>query len=236
MRVLIIVPAFNESASIGGVVESLRSEFPLADVLVVDDGSRDGTGSIAKQGGWARVVSLPCNLGIGGAVQTGFKLACREGYDAAVQFDGDGQHLACEIESILAPIRSGQADVVIGSRFGQNNGGFKSTGFRRIGIKLFALLNSLLIRQRITDNTSGFRAYNHRALCFLAESYPTDYPEPEAVIMLGRNGFRLREVPVRMRERQGGKSSIRGFSSLYYMLKVFLGIFMGVLRPRYKEK
>jgi len=236
MRVLVIVPAYNEAANIVQVIESLRRKYSAADVLVVDDGSTDGTGAVAEKTGQARVVRLPCNLGIGGAVQTGFKLACREGYDAAVQFDGDGQHLASEIDSLLAPLVSDQADVVIGSRFGREGRGFKSTWARLLGIKFFAMVNSLLIGQRISDNTSGFRAYNRPALRFLADHYPVDYPEPEAVILLGKNDFRLREVPVRMHQRQGGVSSIRGLWTVFYMLKVLLGIFMGVLRPRFKER
>ncbi|HNX96489.1 MAG TPA: glycosyltransferase family 2 protein [Candidatus Aminicenantes bacterium] len=235
MRVLFIVPAYNEAASIAQVVASLHEQHAVADVLVVDDGSTDGTGAVAEKTGQARVIRLPVNLGIGGAVQTGFKLACREGYDAAVQFDGDGQHLASEIDSLLAPLVSDQADVVIGSRFGRECRGFKSTRTRWLGIKFFAMVNSLLIGQRISDNTSGFRAYNAPALRFLTDYYPVDYPEPEAVILLGKNGFRLREVPVRMRARQGGVSSIRGVRSVYYMMKVFLGILMGTLRPKVRR-
>lgn len=235
MRVLIIVPAFNEAATIVEVVGSLARECPATDVVVVDDGSSDDTALLAQRTGKARVIRLPVNLGIGGAVQTGFKLACRDGYDAAVQFDGDGQHLASEIGSLLAPLASDQADVVIGSRFGREGHGFKSTRARLLGIKFFAMVNSLLIGQRIADNTSGFRAYNARALRFLTDYYPVDYPEPEAVILLGKNGFRLREVPVRMRARQGGESSIRGVRSVYYMMKVFLGILMGTLRPRVRR-
>jgi len=235
MRVLVIIPAFNEAANITQVLASLHAEFPAADLLVVDDSSSDRTGELAEKTGLARVIHLPCNLGIGGSVQTGFIFAVRRGYDAVLQFDGDGQHLASEIPALLAPLQKDEADVVIGSRFHSGGSGFRSTPLRRIGIRIFSLLNSLLIGQKITDNTSGFRAFNKAAFTFLAEFYPSDYPEPEAVIMLGKNGFRLREVESRMRERQGGQSSIRGFRSVYYMLKVLLGIFMGALRPRIKR-
>jgi glycosyltransferase involved in cell wall biosynthesis len=232
MRILVIIPAYNEAANIVRVIASVRAEYPAADILVVNDGSLDQTGQQAEKTGQAKVINLPCNLGIGGAVQTGFKFARLGEYDVALQFDGDGQHLASEISSLLAPIESGQADVVIGSRFHSDSRGFKSTPIRRIGIKIFSLLNSLLIRQKITDNTSGFRAYNKKALQFLAEYYPSEYPEPEAVILLGKNGFRMREIPVHMLERQGGQSSIRGVLAVYYMLKVLLGIFMGAVRAK----
>ncbi len=235
MRVLVIIPAFNEAANIVQVITSLHAEFPIADLLVVNDGSTDQTGWQAEKTGLARVIDLPCNLGIGGAVQTGFIFAVRHGYDAVLQFDGDGQHLATESPSLLEPICRDEADVVIGSRFVSSNRGYQSSPLRRVGIGMFSLLNSLLVKQKITDNTSGFRAYNRQAFTFLAESYPTDYPEPEAVLMLGKNGFRLLEVESRMRERQGGRSSIRGFTSVYYMLKVLLGILMGALRPRIKR-
>jgi glycosyltransferase involved in cell wall biosynthesis len=235
MRVLVIIPAFNEAANITQVITSLHAEFPAADLLVVNDGSSDQTGQLAEKTGLARVINLPCNLGIGGTVQTGFVFAVQHEYDAALQFDGDGQHLATEISLLLEPLFKDKADVVIGSRFCSNSPGFKSSPLRRIGIRIFSWLNSLLIKQKITDNTSGFRAYNKKAFTFLAGSYPADFPEPEAVLMLGKNCFRLLEVESRMRERQGGQSSIRGFMSVYYMLKVLLGILMGALRPRIKR-
>lgn len=235
MRVLIIIPAYNEAENIGYVIESIRAGYSAADILVINDGSTDHTGLNAEKKGMAKVIHLPCNLGIGGAVQTGFKYARLQSYDTVLQFDGDGQHLASEIAPLLNPIENDLADVVIGSRFGPDTKGFKSTPVRRIGIKIFSHLNSLITRQRITDNTSGFRAYNKKALHFLAEYYPADYPEPEAVIILGKNGFRMKEIPVQMLERQGGQSSIRGFATVYYMLKVLLGIFMGAMRARIRR-
>ncbi|MCX7883177.1 MAG: glycosyltransferase family 2 protein [Brevinematales bacterium] len=232
MKVLVIVPAYNEEEAIARVIDDLRSHVPDFDILVVSDGSRDRTASIARKKG-VSVVELPTNLGIGGAVQTGLKYAYRYGYDVAVQFDGDGQHVASEITKLLDPLKEGRADAVIGSRFlpGQKSS-FQSTIGRRIGIWFFEILNSLLIRQRITDNTSGFRAYNKEVIDFMVYNYPTDYPEPEAVILLGRNRFRIVEVPTEMRERVGGKSSIFGWRSAYYMIKVTLAIVMTALRYR----
>lgn len=228
-RMLAVIPAYNEQDAIAGTLRSLKRDCPDLDLLVINDGSQDHTVAAARETGFTTVVELPCNLGIGGAVQTGFKYAERQGYDVAIQFDADGQHLAREIEKLVAPLASGEADVVIGSRFlGEKT--FQSTFARRIGIFVFYLLNSYLIRQPITDNTSGFRAYNRRAIAFLAEHYPTDYPEPEAIILLGKNGFKLKEVAVAMQERQGGVSSINLRRSVYYMVKVVLAILVTFFR------
>jgi len=232
VKILAIVPAFNEEENIEGVIEAIRGSNPLIDILVVNDGSDDRTGEVARSSEVARVVTLPCNLGIGGAVQTGFRFAKQENYDLAFQFDGDGQHLASEIEKILAPVRDNRADIVIGSRFCENNGGYRSTLFRRLGIKVFEIVNSFLIGQRVTDNTSGFRAYNRKAIEFLARNYPMDYPEPEAVLILGKNGFRIVEVSVHMGGRAGGRSSISGIGSLYYMIKVLLALIVCCIRPK----
>jgi len=232
MKILTIVPAYNESANIGKVIEDICGHEKKLDILVVNDGSHDHTGAIAEESGDAFVINLPCNLGIGGCVQTGFKFAKIKGYDIALQFDGDGQHKAEEINKILLPIEQDVADVVIGSRFIKKNIGFQSTFLRRIGIKIFEIVNSVLIKHTITDNTSGFRAYNRKAIHFLSENYPLDYPEPEAVIILGKNNFRISEVPIIMQEREGGKSSIQGIRSLYYMIKVLLAVIMSSLRPQ----
>ena len=228
--VLVIVPAYNEAKSIAGVVEDLRGlDVPL-DILVINDGSLDDTSARARATGQALVVDLPKNLGIGGAVQSGFKYAARNGYRVAIQFDGDGQHLAGEIPKLLARLDRGDVNLVIGSRFLEKHAGYRSTFVRRLGIRVFEGLNSLLIRQRITDNTSGFRAYDQRAITLLARHYPVDYPEPEAVILLGRNGFRIAEVATAMRERQEGGSSITGLKGAYYMIKVVLAVLMTFLR------
>jgi hypothetical protein len=163
-------------------------------------------------------------------VQTGFKYAARNSYQVAIQFDGDGQHLAAEIPKLLARLDQGGVSMVIGSRFLEKHAGYRSTFVRRLGIRVFEGLNSILIGQRITDNTSGFRAYDQQTIAFLARHYPVDYPEPEAVILLGRNGFRIAEVAALMRERQEGGSSIGGVKGVYYMIKVVLAILMTALR------
>jgi len=231
---LVIVPAYNEEKTIGQVIEDLKSiDLPL-DILVINDGSEDLTSPHAKSTGSAMVVDLPKNLGIGGAVQTGFKYAARNGYPIAVQFDGDGQHVASEIPGLVHELEKG-ADMVIGSRFLEKEAGYRPTFARRTGIRLFEIVNSLLAGQRITDNTSGFRAYNREAIEFLARHYPVDYPEPEAVILLGRNGFRMTEVCTRMRKRQQGDSSIAGITGLYYMIKVLLAVLMTGLRKPVRE-
>ncbi|ADH85075.1 DUF2304 family protein [Desulfurivibrio alkaliphilus] len=229
--ILVIVPAYNEGNNIVEVITDLLNNAGLPlDVLVINDGSIDHTGPAARATGRALVIDLPKNLGIGGAVQTGFKYAARHNYQIAVQFDGDGQHLASELPKLVQAIQARHADLVIGSRFVHKHAGFRSTFVRRLGIRTFQLLNSLLIGQKITDNTSGFRAYSQPAIRFLAKHYPTDYPEPEAVILLGRNGFKITEEATEMRERQGGDSSISGLLGIYYMLKVTLGIIMTALR------
>lgn len=235
MRICVVVPAYNEEANIASVIQELKTYRQDLTIVVVNDGSLDRTGSIAESTGQAVVLNLPCNLGIGGGVQTGFRYAARQGFDIAIQFDGDGQHIAAEIDKILAPIEADEADFVIGSRFIDDaRSSYQSTFARRIGIRLFSWLNSLIIRQHITDNTSGFRAYNRRAFCLLAQFYPVDYPEPEAVILLGKNGFRIREVAVEMRARAGGESSISGLKSAYYMFKVMTSILIAAIRTPVK--
>jgi len=233
MRILTIVPVFNEEKAIQLVIDDLKKNFPQADIIIVNDGSRDNSSAIARRNKGIKIIDLPTNLGIGGSVQTGFKYALKNNYDIAIQFDGDGQHLAKEIHNLIQPIINKKADVVIGSRFLKpSQRGFRCRWTRRIGIKIFEWINSLIIQQRITDNTSGFRAYNKEAIRFLAYNYPTDYPEPEAVILLGRNRFKIKEVPVEMKERSHGKSSISGLKSIYYMIKVILCIIMTALRYR----
>jgi glycosyltransferase involved in cell wall biosynthesis len=228
--VLAVVPAYNEGGGVADVVRELSEVRPRLDVLVVDDGSSDRTAERAAQAG-ARVVRLPYNLGIGGAVQTGFRYAVRNGYDVAVQVDGDGQHVPSEIPALLAALWPDVADVAIGSRF-LSAGGYTTTRLRRVGTRVFERVNSWVLGQTITDNTSGFRAYNRKAFAFLAEHYPQDYPEPESVVLLGRNGFRIREVPIRMRERGHGRSSISSFQSVYYMVKVLLAIFVDCFKAK----
>ncbi|MDZ7344306.1 MAG: glycosyltransferase family 2 protein [candidate division KSB1 bacterium] len=225
---LVIVPALNEEKNIGQVVDEILSAGLDLDVLVIDDGSVDRTGVIARSHG-AKVITLPFNLGIGGAVQTGLKYAYRQGYDVAIQIDGDGQHIPAEIPRLLAPLERQEAEACIGSRYlGPRH--YRTPFMRRLGMLIFSAVNSMLIGQRITDNTSGFRAFNRRAIAFLSAHYPTDYPEPETVVMLGRNGFRLQEVGVKMRQRRAGESSINSLRAIYYMIKVLLAILIDVFK------
>jgi glycosyltransferase involved in cell wall biosynthesis len=228
LRVLLVVPAFNEESNIGRVIDEIRSYDPGVEIVVVDDGSTDRTSVVAAARG-VHVLRLPFNLGIGGAVQTGYLYAFENGFDLAVQIDGDGQHDPRELESVLAPLLAGEADVVIGSRFA-GRGSYKAAVSRRIGMRIFARVVSALIGQRITDTTSGFRAVNRRGIALFAADYPHDYPEVEAVVMAARQRLRLREVPVTMRRREAGRSSITAFRSLYYMVKVLVALFIGLFR------
>ncbi len=230
MRKAAIVPAYNEARSIAGVVAELRAAQPEFEIVVIDDGSTDETAAVARRAG-AEVVQLPFNLGIGGAVQTGIEWARRRGCELAVQVDGDGQHDPRQIDRLLQPILAGNADVVVGTRFA-GEGTYRPSVARRIGIGVFAGLVSLIVRQRVTDTTSGFRAMNERAIELFADEYPYDYPEVEATVLIFRHRLRLIEVPVTMRQRAAGRSSITVFRSLYYMGKVSLALFVGLLRPR----
>lgn len=200
------------------------------DIAVINDGSKDRTKEVAEKTG-AMVLDLPFNVGIGATVQTGFKYAAENHYDMAVQVDGDGQHDPQFLPALIEPVLNGNADMVIGSRFIDNQG-FQSTFIRRLGIRIFYAVNSLIIRQKITDNTSGFRAYSAKAIQLLADEYPSDYPEPESVIILGLRKFRILEIPVVMKEREGGRSSITLFRSLYYMIKVLLAIFINIFKKQ----
>jgi glycosyltransferase involved in cell wall biosynthesis len=229
VRILVVTPAYNEVDNIGDVVHSVKRALPMVDVLVVDDGSRDDTALAARQAG-ALVVRLPYNLGIGGAVQTGYLFALEQGYDVAVRIDGDGQHDPLYIPVLLALLEENVCDFVIGSRFiGPSL--FRSPLTRQLGIKWFARVISLLIGQTVTDPTSGFCAANRAVIECFARAYPQDYPEPEALVMLHRLALRSREVPVEMNVRQGGRSSITSWRSIYYMLKVTLAILMSAVRP-----
>ena len=228
-RIVAIVPAYNEAGAIGGVVDAIRAANALFDVVVVDDGSYDETGVIARSRG-AAVVTLPYNIGIGGTVQTGFKYALERGYETAVRLDGDGQHDPGELQKLLGPIERGEADIVTGSRFVEGSGDYRPPLARRIGIIWFARIVSLLTRQRVTDTTSGFQALNRKGIALFAGDYPSDYPEVEATVLVFKHRLRLVEVPVTMRERETGQSSITFVRSIYYVAKVTLALFMAMLR------
>ena len=227
MKVLLIVPAYNEEQNILGVVKRIRSYRTSCpyhlDYVVINDGSTDGTERICRENG-IHHITLIQNLGIGGAIQTGYLYARREGYDIAVQFDGDGQHdLEC-LPQLIEPIIQNKLDFCIGSRFIDNSSSFQSTKLRRIGIQYLSGLIRLFSHYKITDPTSGFRAANKDVIGLLADFYPTDYPEPESIIQISKMRYRLGEVQVNMFEREGGVSSIRSWKSLYYMIKVSVAI------------
>jgi glycosyltransferase involved in cell wall biosynthesis len=229
---LAVVPAYNEAVTIGAVVSGLHRHAPQLDVVVIDDGSTDDTAQRAAAAG-ARVLQLPFNLGIGGAVQAGFKYADEHGYEYMVQVDGDGQHDPGEIVKLFAALDGPErADMICGTRFASATG-YIAPISRRTGIHVFAFLLSRLLHQPVTDPTSGFRLYNRRAIALFARDYPHDYPEVEAVLMLHHHRLTMREVPVRMFKRGGGVSSITGSGkSFYYMVKVLLALFVGLGRRR----
>src|ERR1019366_3725090 len=229
-RVLAIVPAYNEAGSLPTLIAVLKSRYPQYDVAVINDGSTDDTAEAVRRSG-VRLVSLPCNLGIGGAVQTGFRIARDEGYDVAVQVDGDGQHPADQVHLVVSSLLETGADIAIGSRF-LGGDGYQSTLSRRMGIRFFSRWLSAICHTRITDATSGFRAINRRAIELLADEYAEDYPEVEAVLVAHRAGLRICEVPVQMAARTTGSSSIGGLRSASYMVKVSLAILMAALRKR----
>jgi glycosyltransferase involved in cell wall biosynthesis len=228
-RVVAIVPAFNEEGAVGGVIDGIRAFDPSFDIVVVDDGSTDRTAAVARERG-AAVVTLPYNLGIGGAVQTGFVYALEGGYDVAVRLDGDGQHDPADLKALLVPIDAGTADIVTGSRFSDVDGTYRPPLARRIGIVWFAKLVSALTRQRVTDTTSGFQALNRKGIALFASDYPSDYPEVEATVLVHKHRLRLAEVQVRMREREHGTSSITFVRSIYYVFKVTLALFVAMVR------
>lgn len=222
MKCLIIIPAYNEAGNIEKVVNNIIHNYPQYDYVIVNDGSTDATEEICLKNHY-HFISLPLNLGIGGAVQTGYRYALKNHYDIAVQIDGDGQHDISYVENLIAPIEKEEADIAIGSRFLEKEG-FQSTTSRRAGIAFLSGLIRVLCWTRIRDVTSGFRAVNKRFIKIYAESYPNDYPEPEAIVMAVMHRGRIREVPVIMKERISGNSSINLKRSIYYMVKVTLAI------------
>lgn len=239
VKILIIIPAYNEEENIEKVVRNIKENFSQYDCLVINDGSTDHTGELCEKNGFS-VLNLPINLGIGGAVQAGYLYARKNGYDIAIQIDGDGQHDIAYAERMIPLLADGKADIVIGSRFIRKEG-FQSSGARRAGIRLLSMLIRLCTGVRVYDVTSGFRAVNRRFIEIYCQDYSSDYPEPEAIVTAVMYGGRIQEIPVVMNERQGGVSSIKFWNSIYYMIKVTLAILIrrisyGVRRGGRKEK
>jgi glycosyltransferase involved in cell wall biosynthesis len=226
--VLVIIPAFNEEGAIGHVVRDVRRHAPDIPVLVIDDCSTDATVNVARQAG-AEVLTLPHHLGLGGAVQAGYKLAFELGYEYVIRVDGDGQHDARDIPRILDVLQQTQCEMVIGSRFIESNGS-RSSLIRSIGIRVFRTVLRPILGKEVHDPTSGFVGVNRRALSVFSRSFPLEYPEIEALVVLQRKRFRFVEVPCKMRPRMAGRSTITAIKSLYYIAHVLLGVFVNVLK------
>lgn len=221
-KCLIIIPAYNEAENIAKVVDNIIHNYPQYDYVIVNDGSTDATKKVCRENRY-QVLNLPINMGIGGAVQTGYRYALENGYDIAVQIDGDGQHDVSYLEEMIRYMEEGQADCVIGSRFVKKEG-FQSSGLRRTGIQFLSMLGFILTGVRVLDITSGYRLVNSKFIRIFALDYPADYPEPEALVIAAIHGGRIREYPVVMRQRENGTSSITFRKSVYYMVKVTLAM------------
>ena len=234
MKKLIIIPAYNESASIVKTVEEIKKQAPEFDYIVINDCSTDDTGKLCRIHE-IPVIDLPMNLGIGGAVQTGYRYARKKGYDMAVQVDGDGQHDPFFLRQMARELEKEGADLLIGSRFLEKKG-FQSSVLRRVGIRYFSWLIRLVTGKKITDPTSGLRIAGKSAIALFAVHYPEDYPEPESVTAVLRRGWKVKEIPVIMRERSGGVSSISAKQSVYYMVKVTMAILMECIRKEEKDE
>lgn len=227
MKKLAVIPAYNEAGNIERTVKDITENAPSFDYIIINDCSKDETAEICNRNHF-HMINLPVNMGIGGGVQTGYLYALRNGYDIAVQFDGDGQHNAAYLEEMAELLEKEQLDMVIGSRYITKEG-FQSTGMRRVGIRFFTGLIKLLTGKKITDPTSGMRMINRETIKIFAEKYPRDYPEPESVVTLLRKGKKVKEVPVLMRERKEGVSSISPVNAVYYMIKVSVAILIAAL-------
>lgn len=224
MKTLIMIPAYNERNTLKALIDDISVKCPEADYVVINDCSSDDTEEVLRDMG-ATYVSASVNLGIGGAVQTGYRYAAQNGYDIAIQVDGDGQHDVAYVKDMVSLIESGEADVVIGSRFIEKEG-FQSSGARRMGIRFLSGLIRVMSGTKVKDVTSGFRAVNRHYIEVFADSYPDDYPEPEVVVISALSGARIKEIPVIMRERTDGVSSINMKKSVYYMIKVSIAIIL----------
>lgn len=227
-NILVIIPAFNEEGSIGVVIDNIRRHAPWADIAVVNDGSSDRTAAIASTKG-VILISNPYNMGIGSTMQTGYKYAHMKGYDVAVQVDADGQHPAEQIAQLIRPVLENRADIVVGSRF-LGEGSYRPSLARGAGMALFSSVVSVIIKEQVTDTTSGFRAAGRECIEFFAKRYPDDYPEVEALVLLHKKGFSIMEIPVSMHDRSTGRSSITPIRSIYYMVKVLLAIFVDLMK------
>ena len=228
MKNLVIIPAFNEEDSIVDTVKDVVDHAKGFDYIVINDCSTDNTRKVLRKNN-INFVDLPVNLGIGGAVQTGYRYAYYHGYDTVVQFDGDGQHDAKYLNAMLDELNKHEVNMVIGSRFIEKKG-FQSNSVRRFGITYFTRLIKILTRTRITDPTSGLRMVDDKLIKYFAFNYPSDYPEPESAVSILTKGWKISEIPVEMRARQGGKSSINFKKSIYYMIKVSIAIFIARVR------
>lgn len=227
-RTLLLIPALNEEGAIANVVQEAKGLLPSLDVLVVDDCSTDATAVVAKLAG-ARVLQLPCHLGLGGAVQAGYKLAHDLGYHYVVRIDGDGQHNPADIPRLFAALRESGAEMAIGIR-SPGSPGFKTSAVRRLGIAFFKLLLRPILGRRVSDPTSGFVAIGPRAVELFSRTFPLEYPEIEALVVLQRRRFRFEEVPCQMRSRMAGRSTITALKSIYFVIHVLLGVFVNILR------
>lgn len=228
MKKLVIIPAYNEQGGIERTVQDILEHAPDFDYIIINDCSTDNTLEVCRKNHF-QVISLPVNLGIGGGVQTGYLYAKQNGYDIAVQFDGDGQHNAAYLDAMAEKLSKDHLDMVIGSRYIKKEG-FQSSGMRRLGIKYFTGLIGIITGKRITDPTSGMRMVNRDVIELYARSYPKDYPEPESVVTILKKGKKVEELPVRMNAREEGVSSISPRKSVYYMIKVSLAILVAALR------
>ena len=222
MKTLVLIPCYNEEENIAKVIQRLTETCPDVDYLVINDCSKDRSEAILREGGY-NYITLPVNLGIGGGVQCGYRYARANGYDIAVQMDGDGQHDPAYLHAVIDPVARGELDMCIGSRFITREG-FQTSALRRFGINLLSALTLLLTGLRVRDVTSGYRACSRELLCHFADHYAPDYPEPEAIVDAVLCGYKVGEAPVVMQERQGGVSSIHSFKSAYYMIKVSLSL------------
>lgn len=230
-KVLLIIPAFNEEESILSTINRIKEYNPHLDYVIINDGSTDTTKKICEENGLNKI-DLIHNLGIGGAVQTGYKYAFENGYEYAIQFDGDGQHDVTYVKEIIEPLVNNECDMVIGSRFIEEKSAFRSTRARQLGISIISFFIKFISGKKIFDTTSGFRACNRKVIELFSKSYPTEYPEPVSTVDLLNKGYRVREIAVEMNERENGVSSIRSWKSAYYMIVVVLSICIISLRRK----